>query len=668
MLRFTSERGGFIHRINWLRQSRYFAYLMFILAIFIKLVLFHGQLKARYIDMSLMDDLIAIGSIMLASFWTLWLPARAFKWGIGSLNVLLTLLIFADLIYYRYFADFITVPVLMQAGQVGALGESIEELIHPRDLWLIADWALWLVALLFAQMWRRQAQITLSATDSLGPVYRANARYQEKKQNKLGRLFPGLAVFALGFMLSVGPIQFYARTWAAGLFENNWWNVSLYNVTGLLGFHYYDTSRFVQEQLGGTHTVDAGEEDAVRRWFREARPRQIEQNETFGAYAGSNVIVIQAEAFMNFMIGREIAGQEITPHFNKLMKESLYFPNYYHQTGQGRTSDADFSSNSSLHPLPTGSVAVRYPDHRFDALPQIVKSQSGYTTAAFHAYEGSFWNRNQLYPAMGYDRFYSKKDYVMDEPLGWSLGDKSFFRQSLDFMKQTKEPFYSFMITLSSHHPYSLPADARTLDTGEFEGTIFGNYLQSIHYMDEALGQFVAGLKQEGVWDRTILYVYGDHDNSVTVQQDYERFLGHKLSELDMHQIMNQVPLLIHLPDSQHAGVYPEPAGQLDMTPSLLHLLGISAEPYYFMGNNLFSSATDKRLVVLRTGAFTDGQVYYIPSASHLFEDGQCYDLTSRELTDIEPCRVPQEEAIKRLEISDTIITTNLLNSLDSRK
>lgn len=656
MLRFISERRGFIQRLDSVRQSRYFAYLLFIIAIFVKLVLFHGQLQARYIDMNLLDDLIAVGSIMLASFWTLWLPVRVCKWMLGILNVLLTGLIFADLVYYRYFTDFITVPVLMQARQVGALGESIAELIHLQDLWLVADWALWLAAFLFAQMWRRRRAQTSSSHASGSP------------QRGLKRLFPGLAVFVLGFMLSVGPIQFYARTWAAGLFENHWWNVSLYNVTGLFGFHYYDASRYIQEQLKGSNSVSTEEEDAVRQWFREARQRQVEQNETFGAYAGSNVVVIQVEAFMNFMIGREIAGQEITPHFNQLMKESLYFENYYHQTGQGRTSDADFSSNSSLHPLPTGSVAVRYPDHRFDTLPQILKSQSSYATGAFHAYEGSFWNRNQMYPAMGYDRFYSKKDYVMDEPLGWSLGDKSFFRQSLDFMTRTKEPFYSFMITLSSHHPYSLPADARTLDTGELEGTIFGDYLQSIHYMDEALGQFVAGLKQEGLWDRTILYVYGDHDNSVTVQQDYERFLGRKLSELDMHQIMNQVPLLIRLPDGKHAGVYSEPAGQLDMAPSLLHLLGISAKPYYFMGNNLFSSAADERLVVLRSGAFTDGQVYYIPSASHLFEDGQCYNLTSRELTDIEPCRVPQEEAMKRLEISDMIITTNLLHSLDSRR
>lgn len=368
---------------------------------------------------------------------------------------------------------------------------------------------------------------------------------------------------------------------------------------------------------------------------------------------------------MNFMIGKSIGGQEITPNFNKLMEESLYFSNYYHQTGQGRTSDADFSSNSSLHPLPTGSVAVRYPTHTFDMLPQILKTQAGYTADAFHAYEGSFWNRNNMYQAMGYDRFYSKKDFQLDERLGWSLGDKSFFRQSLDVMAQEKPPFYSFLITLSSHHPYTLPASVQELDTGELKGTILGDYLQAVHYVDAALGEFVEGLKREGLWDQTILAFYGDHDNSITDKAMYEQFLGKSLSDLDMHQILNQVPLLIHLPDSQHAGVYEEPAGQLDLAPSLLHLLGIATDSYYLMGNNLFAATgSDRaadRLVVLRSGAFTDGELYYIPSADNLFANGTCYDLASRKPGEIEPCRAPHEEAKKRLRISDELIASDLI-------
>lgn len=669
MLWLTPNRGF---------RGRPFVYLLFVAAIFMKLVILHSNLHARYIDMNLLDDLIAIGSVMLVSFWTLWLPPRGRGIALGVLNVLLTALIFADLVYYRYFGDFLTVPVLLQAGQVGELGGSIRELIRPADLWLIVDWAAWA-----AVKWglrvtrkgrRRRGRLHHSPFGSRSLAYSGmgsgsfspvtfGSGSRRTRRRRFGRLFSGIGVFLLGFALTMGPIRHYTQTWAIGLFENNWWNVSLYNVTGLLGFHYYDASRYLQEHLGGGQKVSAGEQDEIRQWFDAAQQRRHADNDLFGAYAGSNVIVIQAEAFMNFMIGKQIGGQEITPNFNKLMDESLYFANFYHQTGQGRTSDADFASNGSLHPLPTGSVAVRYPNHTFDTLPQILKTQAGYTAEAFHAYEGSFWNRNNMYKAMGYDRFYSKKDFQLDEPLGWSLGDKSFFRQSLEFMTQEKQPFYSFMITLTSHHPYSLPATVQELDTGEFKGTIFGDYLQAVHYVDAALGEFVESLKREGLWDHTILAFYGDHDNSITDKTYYERFLGKPLSDLDMHQILNQVPLLIHLPDGGHAGVTEEPAGQLDLAPSLLHLLGISSQPYYMMGQNLFAAAgTDHaadRLVVLRSGAFTDGKQYYIPSADNLFENGSCYDLASREPGEVEPCRAPYEEAKKRLRISDKVIMSN---------
>ncbi|WP_414859278.1 LTA synthase family protein [Paenibacillus haidiansis] len=639
------------HFIRKLPAYRHFEYIVFILIIFFKLVILHNNLHARYIDMNLLDDVIAIGSILLVSFWTLWLPRRGRSFALLFLNVLLTGLIFADLVYYRYFGDFITVPVLLQAGQVGELGDSILSLISFSDLWLVADWIVWLAIKCGLSIYRRRDGV------------RSHIRSAREggRPRRLSRFIQGLAVFALGFVLTLGPIRFYAATWAVGLFEGAWWNISLYNVTGLLGFHYYDAYRYAKEHLGGKPNLMADEKEKFASWFRQAGESRTENNDTFAAYQGSNVLVVQVEAFMNFMIGKEIGGQEITPNFNKLMQESLYYSNYYHQTGQGRTSDADFSSQSSLHPLPTGSVFVRYPDHTYDVLPQILKS-AGYETAAFHAYEGSFWNRTNMYKAMGYDRFYSKKDYQMDESLGWSLGDKSFFRQSLEFMVAEPQPFYSFLITLSSHHPYSLPASIRELDTGEFKDTLFGNYLESIHYADAALGELVEGMKRDGLWENTILYVYGDHDNSITEQANYEKFLGKPLSELDMHQIMNQVPLLIHLPDGKAAGVYDQPAGQLDMAPSLMHLLGIPSDAYYMMGNNLFASGD--KFVVLRSGAFTDGKLYYIPSPDNLFENGNCYDLTTREKTDIERCRIPHEEAKERLQMSDKLIMGDFIPEL----
>ncbi|PCL90309.1 LTA synthase family protein [Paenibacillus lautus] len=629
---------------------RYTAYLLFLILMMYKLIMLDHQLHIANMKLDRADYVIAVGSLLLISFWTLWLPARGRLASLTLLNLVWTGILYADLIYYRYFDDFITVPVLMQAGQVGSLGDSIRSLIHGVDLFFFIDWLV-IVPFTAVMVFRKRT--------STSETYGFPGEFQRHRRKRVfGRLAAGTLVFILGMVMTFVPIKKASDTWAVGLFEGNWWNITLYNVTGLIGFHGYDLYRYGRDHLIGQPKLADEEVNQVKAWFDAKHGKASGTGALFGKYKGSNVIMIQTEAFMNFVIGQSIGGQEITPNFNRLMKDSMYFSNFYHQTGQGRTSDADFVTHSSLLPLPTGSVFTRYADREYDTLPEILKEQ-GHAANVFHAYDSSFWNRTTMYREMNYDRFYSKKDYEMNDVLGWSLSDKAFFAQSLDRMKGIEQPFYSFLITLTSHHPYYVPKDARKLDTGEFEGTMFGDYLQSIHYVDEAFGQFEEQMKRQGLWDNTILLIYGDHDNSIKEISDYEKFLGRDLNALDMEQIMNQVPLLIRLPDGGNAGVYPEAAGMMNVTPSILHLLGVSEAPYYWIGGHLFDDKP--RLIPLRSGAFSEEKVFYLPSETAGLEGGTCYDLTTRQPTDIQACRDGYDETRKQLQISDQVITYDLL-------
>ncbi|AUS25973.1 LTA synthase family protein [Paenibacillus sp. P2(2022)] len=654
VIRTTSARrtGNMFSR---LLLSQYFGLVLFFVLMIGKLVLIHYNLHAQNIDMNPLDYVIAIGSLLLVSFWTLWLPRRGRLIALVVLDILLTALIYSDMVYYRYFQDFITIPVLLQAGQVDSLGGSIASLMYWWDIFFFADWILFIPYVIFVASLRRR--------------FTTNDHYLEASRSSFTKKFlfrfsKGALAFLIGYVLTFGPIKIYTSTWATGIFVGNWWSMALYNVTGLIGFHGYDIYRYGQDHLGPQPTLAQVESDKDKEWFNQHQKLLQVKNDLYGKYKGKNVMVIQAEAFMNFFIGKQINGQAITPNFDKLTKESMYFNNYFHQTAQGRTSDADFSTHASLHPLPTGSVFIRYADHKFDTLPSILKD-TGYSPNAFHVYDSSFWNRYTMYKAMNYDKFYSKKDFKIDEPLGWSLGDKSFFRQTLnDLTTEVKQPFYAYMVGISSHHPYNLSPDAVDLDVGEFEGTMFGDYLKSVHYVDEALGELVDQMKKDGLWDNTILMFYGDHDNSINDKALYEKFLGKPLTDLDMQKIMNQVPLLVHLPDGSQAGTYTEPAGQLDLTPSVMHLLGISTKPYHFMGNDLFSGKP--RMVVLRTGAFTDGRVYYIPSEDGTFSKGTCYNLSTGQPTDVNACGPGYTEALNRLNISDQVITYDLIREWET--
>ena len=123
----------------------------------------------------------------------------------------------------------------------------------------------------------------------------------------------------------------------------------MYNVTGLLAFHGYDVYTYVKNNMGSGPVADPADVQQAKAYFADRQQSNAAQpsQPLFGKYKDSNVIIVQGEAFMNFMIGQSIGGQEITPHFNELMKESQYYSHFYHQTGQGRTSDADFGANIS---------------------------------------------------------------------------------------------------------------------------------------------------------------------------------------------------------------------------------------------------------------------------------------------------------------------------------
>ncbi|MFD2613296.1 LTA synthase family protein [Paenibacillus gansuensis] len=642
----AEERSRFVRAVSKIRIADY---LIFIVLLFWKIILFDAFINVPQVKMGPLDWLIGLGSILLLSFWVFFLPLAGRILALFFLNLAVSVLFFSDLVYFRYFQDFISIPVLMQSKQVGELGGTIETIVYMKDIFFFVDLVLLIPLGIYA--YRRLKQ---SAS------YGAQRPFPRRLLRKVAA---NLIIFTIGYACVFAPVHVATSTWAKGLFTGNWWNVATYNVTGLLGFHGLDVYRFLDTKvLSKEQGLTEKQLSDIRAWFSNHERQLGPDNPMFAKYKGKNIIVVQAEALQNFMIGKSIGGKEITPNMNALLKETLYFSNYYHQTGQGRTSDADFLSNCSMHPLPTGSVFTRFPSHTYDCLPQQLKS-AGYSTAVFHAYEPSFWNRYTMYPKMGYDRFYSKQDFQTAEKIGWSIGDEPFLLQSADYMKQMKQPFYSFLITLSSHHPFAIPKDKQELDTGEFEGTVFGNYLQSVHYVDQSVGAFVAKLKQDGLWDNSIFLLYGDHDNSITDQVPLEKFLGRELTDVEFQKLRGQVPMILHLPGDQPTGEYKEVAGQSDMTPTLLNLLGLSSQGKFFMGNNLFGTSPE-RLIVFRNHSFTDGSIYYYATADQMFETGTCTDYATGETVDLARCKPGYDEADKRLNLSDQIIIHDAITAI----
>lgn len=580
--------------------------------------------------------MLSVGSIILLYCISLLFKRINRLVAIGVISLIGSFVVYADLIYFRYFGDFITTPVLSQSNQVGGITSSITELMNPIDILYFLDVILLLIIAVVLKFKKAEQRIAWKERFALFVV-----------------------AAAVGTYLVATPIQDYIDKYGTNIFINTWSNVSVYNVTGHLGFHLFETQKYIREQVINKPVLAEGRDDELERFLEEHQSPHLIDTEFFGAAEGMNVMMIQLESYQNYVIQNEVNGQEITPHLNALIDESYYFSNFYHQVAQGRTSDAEFLTNNSLYPLPTGSVYVRNPTNSFDSIPGILNNHN-YYTGVYHSYDKNFWNRSLVYDNYGFDTFMGQGDFEEGQKAGPfdSLGDEELFLQMIEDNKD-QQPFYKFAVALTSHHPYTmLPSEHRTLDVGSFEGTIFGNYLHSTHYVDYAVGQMIDKLKTEGLWDNTVLILYGDHDSGLEFTEEQAAALGVESDEISRMAMKDQVPLVIRVPGTDEGETFTHSTGMIDVAPTILHLLGIEDDTNH-LGTPVFTM--EDQLVPFRYGSFKKGDMYYQASLDGVFENGSCYDISGQKELDLEQCREGAAQTREQLRFSDDIITHDFL-------
>jgi phosphoglycerol transferase MdoB-like AlkP superfamily enzyme len=178
-------------------------------------------------------------------------------------------------------------------------------------------------------------------------------------------------------------------------------------------------------------------------------------------------------------------------------------------------------------------------------------------------------------------------------------------------LQREREPYMAFMLSSSSHHPYTIPEKYRTLRLGDLEGTMVGDYLHAIHYADQELGAFVDRLRETGILDRSVLVIYGDHQGFLGGQPELPGMLGFsEWNEFHHFQVVKRTPVLIRLPGGAAAGVYSAASSHLDVAPTVLSLLGIEDRSTVMLGRDL--TRPGESLAVFRDASFADGAYYFV--------------------------------------------------------
>ncbi len=335
--------------------------------------------------------------------------------------------------------------------------------------------------------------------------------------------------------------------------------------------------------------------------------------------------------------------------------------NFHDQTHLGTTSDSEVASLQSLYPLPMGVIAERYGANSYYGLPAIL-SEHGYTTLSAVGAPGWFWNMNQMHPQFGFQQSFYEDRYKILERIGPWLADKEFFAQTVPILKAQREPFMAYLLSCSNHDPFEIPRKYRMLELGDLEGTLLGNYLHSVHYFDQAFGEFVDRLRDDGLLDRSIVAVYGDHQAFLGKLPELAHLLGFPAQSEYQHLLVRKkVPLLIRLPHGEAAGVRSVASGHLDIAPTLLSLLGIADANAVMLGNDLTRDVDS--LVVFRDGSFADGKHYFINRFGPV-SNSSCYEAATGRAVDPRALAEQRQEALNRLRISDLILQGDLIPAL----
>lgn len=555
-----------------------------------------------------------------------------------GIDIANTLLLYLNVIYYREFTDFMTIATMTGYSKVnqGLSGSSLA-LTNLHDVFYWLDIVVILLLMLFRKI-----------------------KFDPRAfSHRLAFAFTSVSLVVCGLNLMVAEMdrpQLLGRTFD---------RVYIVKYLGLDAFTGYDLvkSEHVSQMR---KSATKSQLKTVEKFTKEhyAAPNK----KLFGIAKGRNVIVIHLESFQQFLIDKKINGQEVTPFLNSLYhgQDTYAFSNFFNQVGQGKTSDAENMLETSTYGLSQGSLfATLGNDNTFQAAPAILKQRAGYTSAVFHGNVASFWNRNNVYKNLGYQYFFDASyfDTSGDKATGYGLKDKLLFADSIKYLQHLQQPFYVKYLTVTNHFPFDLDdedKDSNFTTTNSGSSTV-DNYFVTAHYLDQSLQEFFSYLDKTGLAKKSIIMIYGDHYGiSNSENKNLASVLGKNADDwTDFDNVqMQRVPLMFVIPGSGgHGGIYSTYGGEIDVLPTLLHLLGISTKRYIQFGTDLFSSQHDQ-VVALRNQDFVTPKYTSISGKIYLNSTGKLAKLTKQEKKQL---RADQKKVSEELALSDSLNEKNLL-------
>ncbi|PYI53858.1 LTA synthase family protein [Paenibacillus flagellatus] len=543
-------------------------------------------------------------------------------------NLLFTAVFFAVIMYYKYYGVIVTYHALKMVNQVTAVKNSVFSLMHPYYLFIFLDVVV------------------------LGAMLLRSKRAELWKRIAAPRAHRGVLTFVLAGSIALCLSNIVPNRASMSEFNQA-------KEMGILGYEAYTI--FAKKE---PEPIAAGDitQQTIDVLKGTQPPETPETPEYAGAASGRNVIIIQLESFQNFLVDLKVDGKEVTPVLNGLVRDHFYFPRFYQQVGPGNTSDAEFVVNTSYYIPPTDAATQRYAGKRLPSLPKLLAA-NGYRSATFHTNTVEFWNRGQLYDALGFERYYDSSFFGQEDIVFFGASDETLYAKTADELKRLRDegkPVYAHVISMTAHHPYTIPPEKDRIAVPErYRGTFVGDYLRAQSYADYALGQFIDKLKANGLWDESLIVVYGDHLGLpiYSLTRDEKDMMNELLGHPYAYPDMLNVPLVLAAPGVTQPQTFERVGGQVDLLPTIANLLGVSLADYLHFGLDLLNESANllPQRYYLPTGSFINEEAIFVPGNG--FSDGVSYPLDATGPTSGPPTEEQYERALRLLRLSDSYVS-----------
>lgn len=603
--------------------------------------------------------------------------------------IIITAMCVINSIYYVFYTSFASFSLLAELGLVGEVGDSLIEKFRIIDF----------IYILFPIIY-----VLIHTQLKKGNYYTFVSKIEDSKKMFTGTILAGVIILAFTLVTVDG-------TDAGRLVKQ--WNREL--VVQRFGMIIYQGNDLVQSLTPKLNSL-FGYDEAVKNFkdfYREKFATEVHKNNKYtGTLEGMNFVFVHMESLQQYLVNMKINGVEVTPTVNQLSKEGMTFTNFYPQISVGTSSDTEFTLNTSLMPVSSGTAFVQYYNRSYISIPKIF-TEKGYYTFSSHANNSAMWNRINMHPSLGYQEMIFKNEFNVtnENSVGLGLSDYDYFQQlqaKLEEIEDTHQNYMGTLIQLSNHSPFAATdvnpelynyfgtidltntytkVDPKTglsekITEDYLQGTKLGNYLISAHYADMALGTFIDYIKNSNHYENTVFVFYGDHDARLD-KSEYQYFYNHNIKtgeqyeEGDLnyydynnfvHEVNKKTPLIIWTKNETVAkkikSTNTNVMGMYDILPTIGNMAGFDFS--YALGHDIFD-IKENNVVIFPNGNFITNKVFYNnASGKYLILNnnsstaGRNNQINTSNIIDDDYISNLKEYVEKRLTVSNDIIVHDL--------